>query len=231
MVISESQLGETTDYTYGLERISAISGNTRTEYVYDGRGSVAAEVSYNDSWYTFGGNIGADYNGRQMGALNYDGYDGGSGKNSTAPKKTTIPSSSATPPRTYTNPYQEYVNQRHAATTPSAQDCAQLMRSGLHMSYAQYAYEKSHTVFPPYQEYMQGKAMGSPYYVTSTSSSVSCIAYPANHPQYPNQYYVRARNKEEHITSSPKVTGMKTFALKRLNGLTICMLIVRTRLF
>ena len=28
-----------------------------------------------------------------------------------------------------------------------------------------------------------------------------------------------------------KVTGMKTFALKRLNGLTICMLIVRTRLF
>ena len=199
--------------------------------MYDGRGSVAAEVSYNDSWYTFGGNIGADYNGRQTGALNYDGYDGGSGKNSTTPKKTTIPSSSATPPRTYTNPYQEYVNQRHAATTPSAQDYAQLMRSGLHMSYAQYAYEKSHTVFPPYQEYMQGKAMGSPYYVTSTSSSVSCIAYPANHPQYPNQYYVRARNKEEHITSSPKVTGMKTFALKRLNGLTICMLIVRTRLF
>ena len=142
-----------------------------------------------------------------MGALNYDGYGGGSGKNSTAPKKTTIPSSSATPPRTYTNPYQEYVDQRHAATTPSAQDYAQLMRSGLHMSYAQYAYEKSHTVFPPYQEYMQGKAMGSPYYVTSTSSSVSCIAYPANHPQYPNQYYVRARNKEEHITSSPKVVS------------------------
>ena len=35
------------------------SPRTRTEYVHDGRGSVAAEVSYNDSWYTFGGNIGA----------------------------------------------------------------------------------------------------------------------------------------------------------------------------
>ena len=57
MVISESQLGETTDYTYGLERISAISGNTRTEYVYDGRGSVAAEVSYNTAWYTFSGGL------------------------------------------------------------------------------------------------------------------------------------------------------------------------------
>ena len=66
VVISESKNGEATSYTYGLERISALTGRTRTEYVHDGRGSVAAEVSYNDSWYTFGGNIGADYNGRQM---------------------------------------------------------------------------------------------------------------------------------------------------------------------
>ena len=59
VVISESKNGEATSYTYGLERISALTGRTRTEYVHDGRGSVAAEVSYNDSWYTFGGNIGA----------------------------------------------------------------------------------------------------------------------------------------------------------------------------
>ena len=51
VVISENQNGQTTSYTYGLERISAISGSTRTEYVYDGRGSVAAEVSYNNAWY------------------------------------------------------------------------------------------------------------------------------------------------------------------------------------
>ena len=47
----------TTTYTYGLERISAITGSTRTEYVYDGRGSVVAEVSYNCAWYTFGGGL------------------------------------------------------------------------------------------------------------------------------------------------------------------------------
>ena len=55
VVIGAARNGETTNYTYGLERISAISGKTRTEYVYDGRGSVAAEISYNDSWYSFGG--------------------------------------------------------------------------------------------------------------------------------------------------------------------------------
>ncbi len=57
VVISAAQNGQTTNYTYGLERISAISGSTRTEYVYDGRGSVAAELSYNDAWYTFGGGL------------------------------------------------------------------------------------------------------------------------------------------------------------------------------
>ena len=57
VVISENQNGKTTNYTYGLERISAITGRTRTEYVYDGRGSVAAEVSYNNAWYTFGGGL------------------------------------------------------------------------------------------------------------------------------------------------------------------------------
>ena len=57
VVISAAQNGESTNYTYGLERISALTGNTRTEYVYDGRGSVAAELSYNDAWYTFGGGL------------------------------------------------------------------------------------------------------------------------------------------------------------------------------
>ena len=57
VVISTDQNGKTTNYTYGLERISAITGRTRTEYVYDGRGSVAAEVSYNNAWYTFGGGL------------------------------------------------------------------------------------------------------------------------------------------------------------------------------
>lgn len=51
MVISAAQNGKTTNFTYGLERISANTSSTRTEYVYDGRGSVAAEVSYNNAWY------------------------------------------------------------------------------------------------------------------------------------------------------------------------------------
>ena len=57
VVISAAQNGQTTNYTYGLERISAKTGSTRTEYVYDGRGSVAAEVSYNNAWYTLGGGL------------------------------------------------------------------------------------------------------------------------------------------------------------------------------
>ena len=55
VVISETTGKNTTDYTYGLERISSLTGSTRTEYIYDARGSVAAEVSYNNAWYTFGG--------------------------------------------------------------------------------------------------------------------------------------------------------------------------------
>ena len=57
MVISETTGKKTTDFTYGLERISAQTGSNRTEYVYDGRGIVAAEVSYNNAWYTFGGRL------------------------------------------------------------------------------------------------------------------------------------------------------------------------------
>ena len=58
VVISETTGKNTTDYTYGLERISSLTGSTRTEYIYDVRGSVAAEVSYNNAWYTFGGTLG-----------------------------------------------------------------------------------------------------------------------------------------------------------------------------
>ena len=56
-MISSTQNGEATNYTYGLECISAQTGKIRTEYVYDGRGSVAAEVSYNNAWYTLGGGL------------------------------------------------------------------------------------------------------------------------------------------------------------------------------
>ena len=45
VVISSIKDGQTTDYTYGLERISASTKNSRTEYVYDGRGSVIGEVT------------------------------------------------------------------------------------------------------------------------------------------------------------------------------------------
>ncbi len=54
-MLAPTSNGVTTDYTYGLERISAVTGNTRTEYVYDGRGSVSAELTYNGAWYTLGG--------------------------------------------------------------------------------------------------------------------------------------------------------------------------------
>ena len=61
-VLAETTDGKTTTYDYGVERIAAYSGGAwnaqKTEYVYDGRGSVAQEVSYNNSWYTFGGKIG-----------------------------------------------------------------------------------------------------------------------------------------------------------------------------
>ncbi len=58
-VLSETTDGVTTAYEYGVERIFAyekIGWNTlKTDYVYDGRGSVAQELTYNSSWYTFGG--------------------------------------------------------------------------------------------------------------------------------------------------------------------------------
>ena len=58
-VLSETTDDVTTAYEYGVERISAyekISWSTlKTDYVYDGRGSVAQELTYNSSWYTFGG--------------------------------------------------------------------------------------------------------------------------------------------------------------------------------
>ena len=55
-VLTEEMDGVTTAYDYGIERISAIKSdfwyNIKTAYVYDGRGSVAQEVSYDISWYT-----------------------------------------------------------------------------------------------------------------------------------------------------------------------------------
>ena len=58
-MLSETTDGVTTAYEYGVERISAYEklgwSTLKTDYVYDGRGSVAQELTYNSSWYTFGG--------------------------------------------------------------------------------------------------------------------------------------------------------------------------------
>jgi len=55
-VLTEETDGVTKAYDYGIERISAITSdfwyNIKTAYVYDDRGSVAQEVSYDISWYT-----------------------------------------------------------------------------------------------------------------------------------------------------------------------------------
>ncbi len=58
-VLTETTDGITTAYEYGVERISAYTkqplSTQKTDYIYDGRGSVAQELTYNSSWYTFGG--------------------------------------------------------------------------------------------------------------------------------------------------------------------------------
>ena len=58
-MLSETTDSVTTAYDYGVERISAYEkigwSTLKTDYVYDGRGSVAQELHYNSSWYTFGG--------------------------------------------------------------------------------------------------------------------------------------------------------------------------------
>ena len=49
--------GRTISYEYGLERLSMYAqeglAERKTEYVYDGRGSVAQEVSYDNVWYNY----------------------------------------------------------------------------------------------------------------------------------------------------------------------------------
>ena len=52
VVLQSAQNGEKTSFVYGLERVSAISAKNRTEYVHDGRGSVAAELIYNGTSLT-----------------------------------------------------------------------------------------------------------------------------------------------------------------------------------
>ena len=257
VVISAAQNGESTSYTYGLERISALTGKTRTEYVYDGRGSVAAEVSYNNAWYTFGGGLArknvvsksyspfgellteqtsgfgyngeyynaatgmiylrarfyapemnrfgqkdslrgsvidgislnrylycqsdpvnfADYNGLQM--VNVCVADGGGKKPTTSSSGSTTPRiyTNTSQPKVYSNSYQEYQDQRRNAVTPNPQEYQILRRSGVNESYSQYVNNKIHTQFPSYQEYMQGKAMGNPYYVTYNNGKPTPVAY------------------------------------------------------
>ena len=59
-VLTETTNKVTTTYDYGVERLSSYSSSSawdkiKTQYVYDGRGSVAQELSNNNSWYMFGG--------------------------------------------------------------------------------------------------------------------------------------------------------------------------------
>ena len=44
-VLSETTQGQTTCYEYGLERISAYGPDGKTDYLYDGRGSVAEQLT------------------------------------------------------------------------------------------------------------------------------------------------------------------------------------------
>ena len=44
-VLSETTQGQTTCYEYGLERISAYGPDGKTDYIYDGRGSVAEQLT------------------------------------------------------------------------------------------------------------------------------------------------------------------------------------------
>ena len=46
-VLTETTDGEVTSYTYGLERLAAYTDDTRTAYLYDGRGSVIQTVQTN----------------------------------------------------------------------------------------------------------------------------------------------------------------------------------------
>ena len=253
VVISADKNGQATNYTYGLERISAKTGNTRTEYVYDGRGSVAAEVSYNTAWYTFGGGLarknvtsksytpfgeqigeatsGFGYNGEYYNAatgmiylrarfyepemnrfgqkdilrgsildplrLNRYPYctndpinfcdpsgmalvrnnmvqmsDGGGSGNTSSTNK-----NSGNKPGVYNNSYEEYNEQKRKAVTPDPQEYAMLRQTGYSGSFSQYASDKFHTQFPSYPEYMQGKAMGNPYYVTYNNGKPTPVAY------------------------------------------------------
>ena len=56
-VLMERTGGRTVSYEYGLERLSMYAqeglAERKTQYVYDGRGSVAQEVSYNNAWYNY----------------------------------------------------------------------------------------------------------------------------------------------------------------------------------
>ena len=52
-----------------------------------------------------------------------------------------------------------------------------LRQTGYSGSFSQYASNKTHTQFPSYPEYMQGRAMGNPYYVTYNNGKPTPVAY------------------------------------------------------
>ena len=57
------------------------------------------------------------------------------------------------------------------------QEYAMLRQTGYSGSFSQYASNKTHTQFPSYPEYMQGRAMGNPYYVTYNNGKPTPVAY------------------------------------------------------
>ena len=78
-VLTETTNGQTTAYTYGAERLAAHTGNTKTQYVYDGRGSVAQEIGngiLSKSYTPFGEQLNSKVSGYGYNGEYYDSATG-----------------------------------------------------------------------------------------------------------------------------------------------------------
>ena len=79
-MLTETTNAATTAYTYGLERIAAHNGTLKTQYVYDGRGSVAQTVASNNvqgfAYTPFGEMLGSKKTGFGFNAEWYDAATG-----------------------------------------------------------------------------------------------------------------------------------------------------------
>ena len=79
-LLTETTGTNTTAYTYGLERISALNGSLKTQYVYDGRGSVAQAIANSGvqsfAYTPFGEMVGSKKTGFGFNAEWYDAATG-----------------------------------------------------------------------------------------------------------------------------------------------------------